>query len=299
MRRRAQIGLIAAVAVLVLLAGLTPAQAQLKPGTVEVKRVTGQVEIQRRGQTTWARAAAAEQLAEGDHIRALAGASADLNYPDGSTVLLAENSRLAITKVEYDAASGARNIASHLSVGKIKAQVKSASVQLVRARQANFFVSTPVGVAAVRGTILVLMFNPTTNQVFVGAMPSPGQPPVQAVVQFAGFGPPGTPPVTVTISGGQFTTQVGTAAPSAPQPITTLPAIVQAGLATPSNPATANSPNLAGMVTVLVNIPPIPDTPAAVAAAPVVQILGPPTTPVPVVTIGTDIIQICASPPCD
>jgi hypothetical protein len=186
-------------------------------------------------------------------------------------------------------------------VGKIKAQVKSAAVQLVRARRANFLVTTPAGVAAVRGTVLFLSYNPATGQVFVGANPSPGQPPVQAVVTFAGFGPPGTPPVTVTISGGQFTTQVGNNPPSPPAPITTLPAVVQSGLGTPSNAGMANNPNLTGTVNVMINIPPAVSGPREAAAPPpTVTFLGPPPSTVPVVTIGRDNeIQICASPPCD
>jgi hypothetical protein len=251
-----RLGAIVVIAALAVLIASAPAAAQaartaLKAATVDVTRATGQVEVQRKGQGAWSRATAGTKLGEGDHVRALAGGSADLAYPDGSTVLLAENSRLVMTKLEYDPATRSRNIASHLGVGKIKAEVKRAAVELIRARQANFHISTPVGVAAVRGTVVFIAFNPSTNQLFVAAAPSPGQPPISAVVTLVGFGAAGAPPVAVTITGNQFTTQVGTAPPSAPQPIQSLPPAVQAGLGSASNPATASNTNLVGDIQVV------------------------------------------------
>lgn len=255
--RRTRLGAVAAVAGLFLLIAWTPADAQapkapaLRTGTVEVRQATGPVDVQRKGQGAWTRIAAGARLSENDQIRALAGGWADLLYPDGSTVLLAENSRLVMTRLAYDPATRARNIGSHLAVGKIKAEVRRAAVQLVRARQSNFLISTPRGVAAVRGTVVFIAFNPATNQVFVAATPSPGQPAIEAVVQFVAPGPPGAPPVTVTISGGQFTTKVGDAPPSPPQSLATLPPAVVAGLGTPANPTTTGDPNLTAIVRIV------------------------------------------------
>ena len=46
----------------------------------------------------------------------------------------------------------------------VRAQVSQAAVSVVRARQSNFNISTPSGVAAVRGTIVVLAYNPATQE---------------------------------------------------------------------------------------------------------------------------------------
>ena len=43
------------------------------------------------------------KLVAGDEIRAPVGASAELALPDGSTLFVAENSRLAVSKLEFDA----------------------------------------------------------------------------------------------------------------------------------------------------------------------------------------------------
>jgi len=148
--------------VLAVLACAFPAAAQLQPSYAEVAQMSGPVEILRRGQAKWLPASAGARLVEGDQIRALSGGTAELLLADKSTIFVAENSRFAIVKLEHDAQSGARNSAFHLVVGKVRAEVTKASLQLVRTRQSNFTISTPLGVAAVRGTIMVVTYNPDT-----------------------------------------------------------------------------------------------------------------------------------------
>ena len=58
--------------------------------------------------------------------------------PDTSTVVVAANSRLLLTKMEYE----------------VRATVAQAAITLARVRQSNFAISTPTAVAAARGTIL-------------------------------------------------------------------------------------------------------------------------------------------------
>src|SRR5262245_66516003 len=86
--------LIIAWGVLLIAAGA--AAAQTRVGTAVVKTVTGQVEIQKKGDTQWTPAVVGARLSEGDNIRAHAGSSAVLDLPDGSTVFLAENSHLVV-----------------------------------------------------------------------------------------------------------------------------------------------------------------------------------------------------------
>jgi len=112
------------------------------------------VEILSKGQTQWIPAVVGARLAEGDDIRAYSGATAELALPDTSTVVVAENSRLLLTKMEYDAQSQTRLVLLHLVVGKVRATVAQAAITLARVRQSNFAISTPTAVAAARGTIL-------------------------------------------------------------------------------------------------------------------------------------------------
>jgi len=134
----------------------TPLSVAAQPGrpAAELKRVVGRVEILAKGQTQWIPAVVGAQLGEGDDIRAYSGATAELMLPDTSTVVVTENSRLLLTKVEYDPQSQSRFMLMHLVVGKVRATVAQAAITLARVRQSNFAISTPTAVAAARGTIL-------------------------------------------------------------------------------------------------------------------------------------------------
>lgn len=135
-------------------APIQPADAQEARASVELKRVVGRVEILRTGQTQWLPALVGARLVEGDDIRAFSGASVDLAFPDTSTVTLAENSRLLMSKVEFDQQQQSRLVLLHLAVGKLRAVIAQSAISLARARQSNFAISTPTAVAAARGTIV-------------------------------------------------------------------------------------------------------------------------------------------------
>ena len=153
------------------LAVTNPALAQQAPPSAELKRVIGRVEILRKGQTQWVPAVIGAQLVEGDDIRAFSGAQAELALPDTSTVQLAENSRLLLTKLEYDPQNQSRLVLLHLVVGKVRAAIAQTAITLVRARQSNFAISTPTAVAAARGTIVWISFDGKT---LVAVEPEPG-----------------------------------------------------------------------------------------------------------------------------
>jgi len=142
------------LAVLLLLASPGPVLAQQAGGRAELKRVVGRVEVLQKGQTQWLPAVVGAKLAEGDDIRAYSGASAELSLPDTSTVVLTENSRLLMTKMEFDTQNRTRFVLLHLAVGKVRATIAQAAVALTRARQSNFAISTSTAVAAARGTIM-------------------------------------------------------------------------------------------------------------------------------------------------
>jgi hypothetical protein len=218
------------------LAAWVPAEAQMRPVSAEVVRVTGRVEGLPKGLTQWTPVTVGARFVEGDQVRALAGASADLNLPDGSTIFVAENTRFAVTKLDYDAQSRDRNTGLHVVTGKLKAQVSQAAVQLVRARQSNFSISTPSGVAAVRGTITIVLYNDDTQETVVFALPSPGQAASAARVNYISRSG-----VSIVVSGGNFTRQVGNQPPSRQTSIGTLSAAAQAALQQAANNATAGS----------------------------------------------------------
>lgn len=231
-----------------VLAAWVPAHAQLRPVSAEVVRVNGRVEAQPKGQTQWTSVAVGARFVEGDQVRALAGGSADLNLPDGSTILIAENTRFAVTKLEYDAQSRERNTALHVVTGKVRAQVSQAAVQLVRTRQSNFSISTPSGVAAVRGTVAIVAYNDVTMETLVFALPSPGQQISAARVNYISRSG-----VSIVVTGGNFTRQVGNQPPSRPTSISSLSVAAQAALQQVANNATANSTELTNTAVVVLS----------------------------------------------
>ena len=136
--------------ILVLAGGPSLAEAQQPSGIFS--GLTGRVEVLPKGQTAWQLARLGMRVFEGDQVRAFPGANGELRLPDGSTVLVAENTRFAVTKLDYTPQNQMRSAFFHLAVGKIRGIVARAAVALVQARQNNFAISTPTAVAAVRGT---------------------------------------------------------------------------------------------------------------------------------------------------
>jgi hypothetical protein len=165
---------------LVLLAAVPTAQTQTQTptqtGTAEVKRVVGRVEVLKKGQVQWLPVVVGARLSEGDDIRAYAAATAELGLPDGSSIVLAENSRLVITKLEYDAQNQTRLVLFHLSVGKVIASVTRTALSLVRARQSNFTITTPTAVAAARGTLFEVVHDPSNQVTRMAVLEEDGPP---------------------------------------------------------------------------------------------------------------------------
>jgi FecR-like protein len=222
---------------LLSLALATPVLAQQAPPSAELKRVIGRVEILRRGQTQWIPAVIGARLVEGDDIRAFSGAQAELALPDTSTVQLAENSRLLMTKLEYDQQQQSRFVLLHLVVGKVRAAVAQTAITLVRARQSNFGISTPTAVAAARGTIVWVYTDGTKT--LVAVEPEPGlriQPRIECITVAK------TQTKRQMVLAGYSTTDCGPTAAIPPQFLTL------------SNPLTAGTPLLSGPVSVPGNI---------------------------------------------
>jgi hypothetical protein len=151
------------LALLVCVAGL-PAAAVAQLASAVVSSVTGRVEALPKGQTAWQPVRLGGRISEGDDVRAFAGGNAELRLPDGSTVFVAENTRFVVTKLDFGPQNERRAAIFHLAVGKLRGIIAHAAVALVQARQSIFSITTPTAVAAVRGTTVYAVFDPTTNE---------------------------------------------------------------------------------------------------------------------------------------
>jgi hypothetical protein len=185
----------------------------------EVKSISGTVEIQRTGDSAWLPAVVGAKLAEGDNVRARAASSAALDLPDGSTLFVAENSRIVVAKLEYDQQTQTRQALFHLAVGKVRAAVSQAAITLVKARQSNFSISTPTAVAAARGTVFEVVYDALQNVMQVAVLVKDPQKPtglVSCLSLHDRFS-------NVLVREGLATTASGTGGCSPPRPISMLP----------------------------------------------------------------------------
>jgi len=104
----------------------------------------------------------------------------------------------------------------------------------------------------VRGTIVIIAYNPATQETLTFVFPSPGQSSSAARVTFVTRGGQ-----AVTVTGGNFVRQVGNQPPGAPTPVGNLPAAVQTALSTAQNQSTQGSNEL---ITITVSLPSAQDT---------------------------------------
>jgi len=271
------------------------ALAQQAPATAELTRVIGRVELLRKGQTQWAPAVIGARLVEGDDIRAFSGAQAELMMPDTSTVQLAENSRLLLTKMEYNQQQQSRLVLLHLVVGKVRAAIAQTAITLVRARQSNFGISTPTAVAAARGTIVWVYTD--GSRTLVAVEPEPGltiQPRIECISVAT------TQPKRQLVLAGYASTDCGPTVPTPPQ------------LQTLTNTATAGTPLMNAPVSVPANVEQLVTGiggPGTTTGAPVsFSTTGDTTSPGPPTSFGVDQVvnqqnqnqnqgnQGCASP---
>ena len=136
-----------------------PALAQTRQEEAELKNVVGEVEVLKRGTTTWQPAKAGMLLSAGDEIRAAQDSGAELAMTDGSVVMVFARSRLQIRQLTSEATT--RTSFFHLVVGVVRYIVAKPAVTLVGTRQNVFSISTPTAVMAARGTDGIISYYPS------------------------------------------------------------------------------------------------------------------------------------------
>jgi hypothetical protein len=141
-----------------------------RPVTAQVAGVAGRVEVLRPGQA-WAPLAAGAALAERDEVRAFPGASAEVRLPDASALFVAENSRVALARLDVTPEGQARAILVYLPVGKVRAVIAEPTLDAVRAGRATFTIATPTTGAGASGTNMVVSFDPAAKTTLVACLP--------------------------------------------------------------------------------------------------------------------------------
>ncbi len=152
-----------------------PAPAQVRQDQAKLADVVGQVEVLRRGTTTWQPAKTGMPLSVGDEVRAAQDSGAKIAMVDGSIVMVFPRSRLQIRQLTTDTATQTRTSMFHLVVGLVRYVVSQAAVTLVGTRQNQFTISTPTAIMAARGTDGILGYS-AAGAAAAAAAPTPGAP---------------------------------------------------------------------------------------------------------------------------
>jgi FecR protein len=160
------------IAVITTLLSAAPAPAQVRQDQAKLANVVGQVEVLRRGTTTWLPAKAGMPLSAGDEVRAAQDSGAEIAMIDGSIVMVFARSRLQIRQLTTETATQTRTSMFHLVVGLVRYVVSQAGVTLVGTRQNQFTISTPTAVMAARGTDGILGYSAAAAVAATPAVPA-------------------------------------------------------------------------------------------------------------------------------
>jgi len=218
--------------------GPAPTAEAQQPSAAVVSAVTGQVRVMAKGETSFRPVQLGMRLLEGADVVAGGGSSAELRMPDNSTVMVSENTRFVVTKLDFDAQNRMRAGFFHLAAGKLRGIVTKAATALVAARQSNFAITTPTAVAAVRGTTVYASFDPVTNQTTFLCTDG------IAIIRDAATGQ------TITITAGQVTTLAPGRPPTAAAPVSAAQRQQLTSNASPASPGVQTVLNAPTVVSV-------------------------------------------------
>ncbi len=115
--------------------------------TANVVSVTGNVEHITADESTTSPLAARDTLAIGDRIRTATNSSALIQFADGSTLLIQQNSEVEFNSLSAYGETGMVDTRLRLQQGRVETSVKK-----LRQNGSRYEITTPAAVAAVRGT---------------------------------------------------------------------------------------------------------------------------------------------------
>lgn len=184
---------------------------------IEARRVRGSVEFT-RGQGAWQRLEPGQRLGEGDEVRTAPEAFVELVLPNGAAMTAFERTVVVLNKLEHDPKTGARNVTVHVTTGAVR--VVRGSTSTDPSRPSSFLVSTPTGVAAMRGDVNALVSHQGADkESVVAAEPGTETGDSRAFITYVDYVSSGVQ----TIRPGNFVRQETSRAPSRPAPLGAMP----------------------------------------------------------------------------
>jgi len=158
--------LILLIASIFLFVTVPPAFSQTTPLKVTIIATSGEVLVLKKDATQWQAAQPGDILTEGDTIKTLGGAKAELQFPSGSSIVLNEETSLAIESLALKTYTPKKEEKTEVFLidGKIKAIIE----KLDKDRQ--FEIKTPTAIAGVRGTIFYLNVTRESERIMTGLL---------------------------------------------------------------------------------------------------------------------------------
>ncbi len=146
--QKIRIAFLLAIAVSCVITAQAHAATKIE-GIAIVMSVSGDVQMQKKGTTSWQPVTKSTNLKSGDHIKTGSASSCLIRWSGGNSVKLAAFTTMKIDKLEKNPAAGSENSSINMWNGKVYAKVNK-----MNGSQSSFEVRTPTAIAGVRGTQL-------------------------------------------------------------------------------------------------------------------------------------------------
>lgn len=201
---------------------------RLESLAIQVRKLKGTVEVS-QGDGTWRLATVGQRLAEGDDVRTADDSTLEVVLPNGAAMFAYDRTFFTLKKLEHDPRSGARNVNVHVATGAVRVVRGGGSPDPTR--PSSFMVSTPSGVAAMRGEVnAVVSHQESGKESVVAAETSTQEADPTAFVTYVDYVSSGVQ----TIRPGHYVRQGDAKAPSRPTPLRALPPGLRDRLAPPT-----------------------------------------------------------------
>lgn len=134
-------------------------------GTAKLSICSGSCSVKKKGTTAYKPVAAGTPLAAGDAVKTGAKTKAEVKFPDGSVIRMADNTNVVIKNFSINDAAKTKSTSVNTNVGNVWAKIKKSNYKT------DFKTKTPTAIAGVRSTVYRLVIDEdgsTTVKVYDG-----------------------------------------------------------------------------------------------------------------------------------
>lgn len=134
-------------------------------GTAKLSICSGSCSVKKKGTSAYKPAAAGTPLSAGDAVKTGAKTKAEVKFPDGSVIRMADNTSVVIKNFSINDVAKTKSTSVNTNVGNVWAKIKKSNYKT------DFKTKTPTAIAGVRSTVYRLVIDEdgsTTVKVYDG-----------------------------------------------------------------------------------------------------------------------------------